>query len=170
MPNGDEQSAWEYPISANLENDGDCPSEVRWRPWPCAACREHTTALDFLRGRNASSGRLPKGIWNRIVGLLQKREARWLVDWVEGCSHTPEETITLRKLAQGSEHVVYFDEGSSHVFDGPRRRFRECWSLPCLWLRLWLYWLRGCGYTFRCRRCRRQFWLRLLCGDGSCRK
>ena len=115
VPDINEHTAWEYPVSTRLQGDGGHPSEVRWRPWPCSSCSKGATPLDFLRRSQATSRKFPKGSWNKVVEKLQARESRWLVDWSEGCSHSLESVVSLPELATGSEHVVYFDEDSKTV-------------------------------------------------------
>lgn len=115
MPTINEQPAWEYPVPTDLEGASKHSCDVRWRPWPCSPCSKGATPLDFLRRCQEASGRFPKGGWNKVVGLLQKREAKWLSDWVEKCSHSDETSILLPELARGSEHAVYLDERSGTV-------------------------------------------------------
>lgn len=152
MSNLNEEPAWEYPISSNPQVDSGCPSSIRWRPWPCDACRAGTTTFDFLRRRQEASGKFPKGIWNRVVGQLQRRESKWLIEWTKKCSHFSEIVISLPELARGSEHAVYLDEQSASVikltlpgcfgdynyFEG--RRICQAQSTPLQYLNRLLIW------------------------------
>lgn len=157
MPDDNELAAWEYPVSTSLQGDSGHPSEIRWRPWPCSSCSKGASPLDFLRRRQATSRKFPKGSWNKVVETLQNRESQWLVDWVESCPHTTELVISQPELAKGSEHVVFFDEESQSVMkvtllkcfgdfnylEG--RRVYQAASTPLLYLNRMLMWKNTFG-------------------------
>src|SRR4051812_47597309 len=99
---------------------GDCPgpadaSRVRWRPWPCEGCRGGTTALDFLVGCLSASTEIPNIERNQQIDWLKMWEAGLLGEWVIRCPHTSWSDLSLPWLAEGSEHIVFFDEATGEV-------------------------------------------------------
>lgn len=80
---------------------------VRWRLWPCEECTRGTTVFDFILGRHAASEEISAGSEDEVVAILARRERGWLGDYVALCSHTKWETAPLRRLDEGSEHIVY---------------------------------------------------------------
>jgi hypothetical protein len=92
----------------------DAP-RVRWRPWPCESCRGSTTALDFLVGCVSASTEIPEIERNQQIDWLKKWEAGLLREWVGRCPHTTWSDLSLPWLAEGSEHIVLFDEAPGEV-------------------------------------------------------
>lgn len=99
---------------ANHSGPASCPV-VRWRPWPCASCRGETTALDFLVRCIVANTEIPPTDRNEEIDWRKRWEAVRLQEWVESCPHTEWTEFCLPKLAEGSEHLVLFDAGTSEV-------------------------------------------------------
>lgn len=88
---------------------------VRWRPWPCEGCCGGSTPLGFLERCLGSSPEVPKVSRNEEIDRSKKWEADRLLEWIGCCEHTLWSDMCLPLLAQGSEHLVLFDEGTSEV-------------------------------------------------------
>lgn len=88
---------------------------VRWRSWPCEECCRGATVLDFLSGRHEASGALSSGTPDEIIDEVKERERNWLPEWAASCPHRGEFSRELAKLSEGSEHLVYFNEGGETV-------------------------------------------------------
>jgi hypothetical protein len=90
------------------------PNEVGlcWRAWPCEACRGDVTAISLLLGSRAASPAVLEGSIEELIAF--EREA--IVNWVVGCPHTEFSSSVARYLTAGSEHLVYYDEGSANVW------------------------------------------------------
>jgi hypothetical protein len=106
--------------TGNHPHPSDRPS-IRWRPWPCESCGGEATALGFL-GRSPRPSETISEVdandpvsRNRQIDELKKWEACELGKWVALCSHTGWSELHLPKLAEGSEHLVLFDEDASEV-------------------------------------------------------
>jgi hypothetical protein len=90
-------------------------SLIRWRPWPCESCSGGSTALDYL-GRSPGSGEEVRDLdRNEQIDRRKIIEARRLREWVEQCPHTKWCDLILPDLAEGSEHLVFFDEQTREV-------------------------------------------------------
>ena len=87
----------------------------RWRPWPCGSCCGATTPFDYLGASVRADGAVSRGQRNRAIEDSIAQECRLLQAWVASCPHTIEEECSLRVLAEGSEHRVYFDEAHGEV-------------------------------------------------------
>lgn len=85
----------------------DEPEVVRWRPQPCDLCRGGTSLLDFIVRRHRASGPVSRGSEDEAIEVMTARESAWLVEWVGSCPHTDEYSVTMVKLDEGSEHIVY---------------------------------------------------------------
>ena len=90
-------------------------SIIRWRAWPCESCSGQSTALDYLVRSVGSSTEFPDGGRNEQIDWRKSREAALLGEWVVQCPHTEWSGLALPDLAEGSEHLVYFDEPSAEV-------------------------------------------------------
>lgn len=90
-------------------------SIIRWRSWPCRSCGGGTTALDYLVRSVGSGTKLSDGGRNEQIDERKSREAALLGEWVTRCPHTEWSGLTLPDLAEGSEHLVYFDERCGEV-------------------------------------------------------
>ncbi len=94
---------------------GDQPGDetlVRWRAWPCESCSGGTTALGFFfRGAGAGTEVSDLGR-NEKIDRLKGLQASRLVEWVKGCPHTEWSNLSLPRLAEGSEHLVLFEDKS----------------------------------------------------------
>lgn len=95
---------------------GDQPGDetlVRWRPWPCESCSGGTTALGFFFRGAGANPEVPDLGRNEKIDWLKRWQAARLLEWVEGCPHTNWSDLRLPRLAEGSEHLVLFDEKTS---------------------------------------------------------
>jgi len=90
-------------------------SLIRWRPWPCESCRGEATAIGHLVRSIGSSREVPEGGRNEQIDWRRRWEAEVLGKWVRGCQHTDWQEVRLPDLAQGSEHLVFFDEPAGEV-------------------------------------------------------
>lgn len=104
---------------ANKDSDQakSCQSFL-WRPWPCSSCRGRTTpARLLLRSiRTGSPCEIARDSdRNQIIDAKKKWESEQLLKWVETCPHTSWLTTSYPKLAEGSEHLVLFDENTGEV-------------------------------------------------------
>lgn len=91
------------------------PSSVRWRPRPCAKCSGSASLLDHLFRRHETSGEISRDSEDEVIEELIKRESAWAVEWTESCEHTAETSMTLSRLDEGSEHIVYLAPGGQKV-------------------------------------------------------
>src|ERR1700678_3084716 len=81
-----------------------------FRSWPCARCREDTTAISYLiRCQSADPTFRTSSIDEKI-----KKEVAWLQSWVGTCTHN-DKRFWVARLTHGSEHEVYLEQ-----------EFREC--------------------------------------------
>jgi hypothetical protein len=86
----------------------------RWRPWPCTACAGGITATDFLRRSvQASRSVQQNALTPEKVAEVQ---SRILLDWVSDCIHSDWSEAHFRKLAEGSEHLVFLDDMNGFVW------------------------------------------------------
>ena len=83
-----------------------------WRAWPCAECSKGVNPIGHLVGSAESNSELLSGLREEVAA----RQAASLLSWVEECSHTTWEPFVFPKIAQGSEHAVFLEEGSTDVF------------------------------------------------------
>ena len=90
-------------------------SLIRWRPWPCESCRGGSTTLGHLAGSVGSSEEVRDAGRNEQIDRRKVLEAGWLREWVERCPHTEWCDLILPDLAEGSEHLVFFDEPAREV-------------------------------------------------------
>jgi hypothetical protein len=91
------------------------PPVVCWRPWPCESCRGGSTALGILFRSIDSNTEIPDIDRNEQIDWLQNWEAGILNRWVCSCPHTEWSDLSLTQLAEGSEHLVFFDEAAGEV-------------------------------------------------------
>lgn len=98
----------------NRDQPGD-ETLVRWRPWPCESCSGGSTALGFLVRSLVSDAKIPSLERNEEIDWLKKWESDRLLGWVKSCPHTQWNDLSLPKLAEGSEHLVLFDQMTSEV-------------------------------------------------------
>lgn len=100
-------------------NPPETPDLVRvcWRPWPCESCRRSTTPIGFLVRCHESSQENPQGDRNQVIDWFKDWEAGSLLEWVQSCEHTEWLEMSLPRLAEGSEHLVLFDEQTSEVVE-----------------------------------------------------
>lgn len=85
---------------------------LRWREWPCPACSGGLTPFGYIVGRIGSSSKLRSSSIEEQITLYSD----WLQEWVRACPHSVPKDITLPKIAEGSEHAVYFCEKESAVY------------------------------------------------------
>lgn len=100
--------------TGDLSGPGDYPL-VRWRPWPCESCRGSSTALGYLgsgAGSDTESANLAR---NEKIDRLKQSQAARLLEWTESCEHSRWMEMRMRKLDEGSEHLVLFDGEASEV-------------------------------------------------------
>lgn len=90
-------------------------SLIRWRPWPCESCSGGATTLGYLVGSIGSSEEIRDADRNEQIDRRKLLEAGRLTEWVECCSHTEWCDLILPDLAEGSEHLVFFDEHAREV-------------------------------------------------------
>ena len=90
-------------------------SLIRWRPWPCKSCCGGSTALGYLIGSIGSSAEISNVQRNEQIDRRKVIEAEVLREWVHSCPHTEWFDLTLPDLAEGSEHLVFFDERAREV-------------------------------------------------------
>jgi hypothetical protein len=95
-----------------LDTAEDHHQTFRWRPWPCERCGEGVTAIHFLIGRIRAGTAIQDGIPEEVAASQKAA----LLEWVAGCPHTREETVSLPKLDEGSEHIVYVDAPVGRVW------------------------------------------------------
>lgn len=88
---------------------------IRWRPWPCESCSGGSTALGHLVGGLGSGEEVRDLGRNEQIDRRKILEAGWLREWVERCPHTEWCDLILPDLAEGSEHLVFFDEPAREV-------------------------------------------------------
>lgn len=86
--------------------------ELRWNPWPCSACRGGVSPIGYLLGRAKANSAFPASNPEEVV----KWEAAWLTEWAKQCPHERSANIHVKALAEGSEHLVFLDEGLGQVF------------------------------------------------------
>lgn len=94
---------------------------IRWRPWPCKSCGGGETTLDHLVRSIGASPEVPDGGRNEQTDRRKISEAEILGKWVRICPHTEWCELTLPDLAEGSEHLVFFDESAGEVVKVTRR-------------------------------------------------
>jgi len=89
-----------------------------WSAWLCAACRGGVTPIGHLVASLESSPEIqytsPEEIADFQVNPLRA--------WVQKCGHKKHAEISLPKLAEGSEPLVYYDERLAKVFKLTRPR------------------------------------------------
>ena len=83
-----------------------------WRAWPCSSCRQVVNPIRELIGSQGADSELLSGLREEVT----KRQAEVLLRWTESCSHTTWQQFLFPEIAQGSEHAVYLEEGSSEIF------------------------------------------------------
>lgn len=86
-----------------------------WRPWPCSSCGGSSNPIRHLIGSFGTSETVPDGDRNQIIEWLQQREASILLKWVESCAHTTWQPLNFPRIAEGSEHLVFFDQTLNEV-------------------------------------------------------
>lgn len=106
--------------------DAQSCERLCWRAWPCPKCDSGLTALGVLvRSTTANpvvSANEPEKLAAEQIAILQ--------EWVAGCTHRPEQEITLPKLAEGSEHSVFLSGSDARVFKRTlRNTFGESYYL-----------------------------------------
>jgi len=102
----------------NPTGDSARPADIeviRWRAWPCESCRGSATALSFLVRCLGSNPEVSATDRNEVIDWFKKWEADRLLDWVKSCEHTSWTDTRLPRLAEGSEHLVLFDEATAEV-------------------------------------------------------
>jgi hypothetical protein len=83
-----------------------------WRAWPCSSCRQVVNPIRELIGSQGADSELLSGLREEV----SKSQAAVLLRWTESCSHTTWQPFLFPEIAQGSEHAVYLEEGSSQIF------------------------------------------------------
>jgi hypothetical protein len=101
---GNEQSGDSAGARNPAAEDGE---GFRWRAWPCAACGGGRSTISFLQRSIQTGAALPEDIHR--PEQVAESQSRRLVNWLEGCPHTSWRFDRFSKLAEGSEHLVYFD-------------------------------------------------------------
>ena len=82
-----------------------------WRAWPCPECRKGINPIGHIVGSKGTNSELLSGLREEVT----ERQTAALLAWVEECCHTTWEPFRFPKIAQGSEHAVYLEEGSTDV-------------------------------------------------------
>ena len=100
--------------TGDLSGPADDPL-VRWRPWPCESCGGSATALGFLVRSIGAGPEVRAAGRNEEIDERKRWEAECLLDWVRQCPHTLWTETHLPRLAEGSEHLVLFDEATTEV-------------------------------------------------------
>lgn len=90
---------------------------VRGRAWPCPECGKGTSYFDHLVGSHGANGTIPDSDPDKAVEQISALESAWLRKWCESCPHRPNYSSMLPRLAEGSEHIVYFVEGNGELED-----------------------------------------------------
>jgi Serine/Threonine/Tyrosine Kinase found in polyvalent proteins len=93
-------------LCASTSNERLC-----WRTWPCPACSRGITPIGYLVGGYQTG----KVVRSNVVEEVAKQEADRLKQWVANCSHTTQVCVELPKISEGSEHIVYLDQGDTSV-------------------------------------------------------
>jgi hypothetical protein len=86
----------------------------RWRAWPCAACSGGCSPVRYLRRSIAAGAALPEDFDH--PEQVAESQAKCLVDWTETCPHSSWTSESFPKLAEGSEHIVFFDGDGARVW------------------------------------------------------
>jgi hypothetical protein len=87
---------------------------IRWRPWPCPACGGGRSPLRHIRRSIEAGAALPENLDH--PEQVAESQAGVLLEWTENCPHTVWKSEAFPKLAEGSEHVVYFDANGACVW------------------------------------------------------
>src|SRR5687768_4197411 len=106
------------PHAEDQRGDDSEPADttlVRWRPWPCESCCGGSTALGFLVRCLGTNPQVPETGRNAQIDWFKRWEAARLLEWVGACPHTVWLEANLPPLAEGSEHLVFFDAATSEV-------------------------------------------------------
>ena len=133
---------------------------LRWRSWPCPQCDGGIAPLSYILRRHGAGADVLPIVPEEVAAL----ETKWLKEWVAGCPHNPVTHLFVPKLAEGSEHLVYFDAdharvikvtrphsfGQSYHLEGGRIHQKNCSPLE------YLIRLRLCRKLFPVRQ---RYWL-----------
>ncbi len=83
-----------------------------WRSWPCPKCSKGLTPIGFLFKCIEAGPDIRKDSIEKVIATRRD----WLVKWVKSCSHSHLTELSLPKIAEGSEHSVFFNEKESVVY------------------------------------------------------
>ena len=132
---------------------------LRWRAWPCPECSGGFSPIGVLIRRAEAGAAILRGSPEQIA----ERQVALLQEWVGCCEHTTESVLSLPKIAEGSEHVVYLREADACVFKVTKRgTFGESYFLKNnlvhrAIVRLWIISF-GCGFGARSSVQRQLIW------------
>lgn len=107
-----------------------CPpnsqERLRWRTWPCPKCSGGISPISYLF-RRIEAGAIVRSGSPESITISEVAE---LKAWVARCEHSSSVEISLPRLAEGSEHIVYFDESATDVYKTTRQNtFGEAYLL-----------------------------------------
>jgi hypothetical protein len=101
--------------SAGVRNPAAESGEgIRWRAWPCATCNGGRTPLRHLRRSIQAGAAVPED--REHPEQVAKSQSDCLLAWTESCPHTAWRREVFPKLAEGSEHIVYYDAAHADVW------------------------------------------------------
>ncbi|HUS33840.1 MAG TPA: hypothetical protein VM680_00675 [Verrucomicrobiae bacterium] len=85
-----------------------------WRAWPCAACSRGCTPIRHIRRSIQAGAALPEDIHH--PEQVAASQSRCILEWVQTCPHTTWNLDRFPNLAEGSEHIVFFDAAETRVW------------------------------------------------------
>ena len=88
-----------------------------WCAWPCEKCSGGLTAIGHIVKCLNSS----QVVFSDIPEEIAKIQISWLLDWVRKCNHQAPIEMSLPRVAEGSEHVVFLDSEKAQVYKCTRR-------------------------------------------------
>lgn len=84
---------------------------LRWRPWPCTQCSRGVSPVSYLI-RCIDAGAEISAATPEEVAAIQVSN---LLRFVSSCAHPGQTDALLPRIAEGSEHLVYFDARHGEV-------------------------------------------------------
>jgi hypothetical protein len=89
---------------------------LRWSSWPCPRCNAGLSPIGILVRGFETSGGIPADEPEKLAAL----EISLLQQWASRCPHGRQSDIWLPKIAEGSDHAVFFEQEEAVVFKATR--------------------------------------------------
>jgi hypothetical protein len=88
-----------------------------WSAWPCTQCSGGQPPIGYLVDRIGAGSQISAGIPPEEIAATQAADLR---RFTQICNHPRLSEVSLPKIAEGSEHLVYLDESTGQVFKATR--------------------------------------------------